>query len=335
MNYSSYQLDIFKFFGTEPLGNALINAVAGSGKTFTLEKSLEYLSPSKSVLISAFNKNIAAEFVTRIKRPNTAIRTSNAFGNSIVKSAFRNAELDPEKTQNILFHRVLLGNDQLMRKMIGPTKRIIALAKALMIPTGEELYHSINPICLEYSIDLPKGMEEDAKQIIAQTFDESIRDTFHYDWNDQLFFPWRFNLPIPIYDVVLVDEYQDTNPIQSWLIENTQGTQIVAGDPWQAIYGWRAATPDAMSKFKSKFNATELPLSICYRCPKTVVAEAKKIVSHIEHAPDAKDGVIDTIKPDQLDKMVDKDSFIICRTTAPLIEKCLDFIKKKIPAQVR
>ncbi len=57
------------------------------------------------------------------------------------------------------------------------------------------------------------------------------------------------------FDVVLVDEYQDTNPLQEALLqavsEETPGNRFMVGDVKQSIYGFRLADP---SLFMAKYN---------------------------------------------------------------------------------
>ena len=54
---SKYQLAIYDFV-EHGLGNAVISASAGSGKTYTIIKSLDYIPEDKKVLIVAFNRDI-------------------------------------------------------------------------------------------------------------------------------------------------------------------------------------------------------------------------------------------------------------------------------------
>ncbi|HEX9066096.1 MAG TPA: UvrD-helicase domain-containing protein, partial [Streptosporangiaceae bacterium] len=62
------------------------------------------------------------------------------------------------------------------------------------------------------------------------------------------------------YDVVLVDEYQDTDPAQEELLHALAGDGrelIVVGDPDQSIYAFRGADADAVSRFPGRFRSPD------------------------------------------------------------------------------
>ena len=62
------------------------------------------------------------------------------------------------------------------------------------------------------------------------------------------------------YDVVLVDEYQDTDPAQEDLLRSLAGDGrelIVVGDPDQSIYAFRGADSDAIGRFAEAFRAPD------------------------------------------------------------------------------
>jgi len=68
---SKYQKDIFNFI-LKDTRNAVVSAVAGSGKTTTLLKALDLIPDDKSVLFLAFNVSIRDE----LKRDSTKNKTS-------------------------------------------------------------------------------------------------------------------------------------------------------------------------------------------------------------------------------------------------------------------
>lgn len=73
---------------------------------------------------------------------------------------------------------------------------------------------------------------------------------------------------------------------------------------------------------------------MCYRCSKKVVEEAKKVVSHIEAAENAPEGVVNTISKDKFLDMVQPGDMVLCRTTAPLIPNYFKLVRKKVKASI-
>ncbi len=84
--------------------------------------------------------------------------------------------------------------------------------------------------------------------------------------------------------IVFVDEYQDMSPLQDALVRQwiDQADRVyVAGDPDQAIYGFRGCSPDLFLSLDAKDRgaaAGQRPVS--HRCPEQVMAEAERFLGH-------------------------------------------------------
>lgn len=102
----------------------------------------------------------------------------------------------------------------------------------------------------------------------------------------------------------------------------------------QAIYGFRGSDSESMNLFADDFNATRLPLSISYRCPRAVVEFAQQWVSHIQAAPGAKEGeVVQLAKWDN--KVFGPTDLVVCRTTKPLVELAYRMLRDRIPVKIK
>lgn len=84
------------------------------------------------------------------------------------------------------------------------------------------------------------------------------------------------------YRVVLLDEYQDTSVVQTWLLaELFAGHPVMAvGDPNQSIYGWRGASAANLDQFSGAFGAgdSRYALSTSWRNGHDILTVANAIV---------------------------------------------------------
>jgi superfamily I DNA/RNA helicase len=167
---------------------------------------------------------------------------------------------------------------------------------------------------------------------------QMAKKTGSIDFTDMIFIPVHLNLSVFRYDWVLVDEAQDLNTCQRKFVLMSRapgGRMIFVGDPRQAIMAFAGADAASYELIATETQATELPLSICYRCPTSHVNLAKMIVPQIEPREGAPEGTIIDLKADEVVDLVQEGDLLICRTTAPLISLCIKLIRNRIPARVR
>ncbi|MGO8961692.1 MAG: ATP-dependent helicase [Streptosporangiaceae bacterium] len=95
------------------------------------------------------------------------------------------------------------------------------------------------------------------------------------------------------YDVVLVDEYQDTDPAQEELLVQLAGDGrelIAVGDPDQSIYAFRGADVDAIRRFPDRFRAPDgrpaevVALRTCRRSGPELLAASRRIAARLPAA---------------------------------------------------
>ena len=83
--------------------------------------------------------------------------------------------------------------------------------------------------------------------------------------------------------VVLLDEYQDTSVVQTWLLARLfAGHPVMAvGDPNQSIYGWRGASASNLEQFPTQFGASgsPYPLSTSWRNGRRILDAANALVA--------------------------------------------------------
>lgn len=86
------------------------------------------------------------------------------------------------------------------------------------------------------------------------------------------------------FQYVMIDEYQDTNPIQFRLTElltRSHGNLCVVGDDDQSIYGWRGASIQNILDFdKEGIPATVIKLEENFRSTNTILEAANHVIQH-------------------------------------------------------
>jgi hypothetical protein len=244
--------------------------------------------------------------------------------------------------------------DSLYFKMVKLIKAMVGFAKnsgvgllpdlPVTLKTFENIYLEKTPLI--GSDPLKNVIPVRLLSAVAKyVFTMSMTDTKNWDFNDQFYLTLKLNVPIPYYDLAFLDECQDTNIVTQLILERMikgRGRCVAVGDVSQAIYGFRGADSSAMQKFEKNFNATLLPLSICYRCATSIVRAAKYYTPQIEAASNAPLGMIQEIDDfvtlskkmtkAELKTFFSPETAIICRTNAPLIKMLSALFSKGIKA---
>lgn len=333
MIYSSYQEAIFNAV-EQSNSHLIVEAVAGSGKSTTLVEVCKRLKGNNH-LFCAFNKLIADDLSKKLPY-NIQCRTLNSYGWGICLKNFK-VKLDMNKTDNMM-KDIVPWNE---RKYVGGfIKSLIGLLKANTVFPDSLMNGSFDmmELILRQGLDMPKSKQ--ALDWTKEIYQRSAAMTHIMDFDDQIFMPILYDLQLPYFDTLLVDESQDLNPVQIELCIRSAKRLIAVGDSRQAIYGFRGADPEAIANMQSRLakdicGVKTLPLSICYRCPKKVVEAAKVIVPQIESNDTAEQGVVASCSMSKFDQSALVGDFVLCRTTAPLVSNCLRFIREGRHATVR
>jgi len=146
------------------------------------------------------------------------------------------------------------------------------------------------------------------------------------------------NLYTKKFDVVLVDECQDLNKAQLNLVLKAarQGGRVIfVWDRNQAIQGFAGADNNSFDNVVRASNAKEMPLSICYRCPKSHVEMARELVPQIESSPTAIDGTVKHIGMSDFYELPSFGDLILSRRNAPLIGTAFRLISRGVQARIR
>lgn len=325
--------------------NIIVQAVAGSGKSTTLRELTKHLQGNTVVV--AFNKNIQVEMDEMLQKEGSyaKAKTFNALGHRLMMQNRRGARLEVGKLRDIV------------RSLLDPTEnkehgyaisRAVGLAKNNGFGIDSPVTHeTMIGIFEAYDLNIDSKKAEYFGIKAATAFQRSVDDVSKFDFDDQLWIPLREGWQFYPVDNLLVDEFQDLTPVQHLMIEKMTeaGSRLVGvGDRHQAIYGFRGAMSDSMDAAKKKFSMKELPLSITYRCPMSVVQEAQRYCPDIMYREGAPEGDIIVIgeppypAPDngtfEHDPQLFHESLVMCRNNAPLFRAILRHVRAKRPCKV-
>ena len=323
MEHTKEQLAIFDCIENSE-NHLIVNAGAGTGKTTTIVEAANRLPNGVKAAFLAFNKPIAEELGEKLPS-NMEARTFHSFGFAAIRNAGVRTKYNGYKVNNII--KDLLGSDF----HVAPLKRLVSLIKGSRIEYKNNISGIIS-IMDEYNIRFNSDREERiAIENIPKIMEVCKAQTNIIDFDDMIWLPLVNNYPFPKYDVLFVDDAQDFNEAQREMLSRcvNNGRFVIVGDKNQAIYGFRGADSNSINLFyqrllESDREVVQLPLSITWRCPKSVVKEANRYVKEFS-APDfAIQGTVvenASFNPQEGD-------MVLCRYNAPLIGAFYDLISQ-------
>jgi DNA helicase II / ATP-dependent DNA helicase PcrA len=330
-NWSRYQKDIFGNIQSGS-GNTQVDALAGTGKTSTIVEGFHYVPKGTASLMCAFNKSIQTELETRAPAEVT-VKTLHSLGYAACRRMFpKIGQPDNNKLEG--FIRAERGDDQETFEVRGNLQKAISLCKGYLAETPEE----IDPILDRHEIDTCDDSREGFITSVIKIMNATKKDTSRVDFDDMIWFPNVHGIKLTQYGMVFIDEAQDLNLAQINLALNScaaNGRIISVGDEHQAIYGFRGADSNAIQNIVDRMHSTRMPLSVTYRCAKSIVKQAQTLVPALEAAPDAEEGLVDYITTNKMQDLVKPGDFILSRVNAPLLKWCLSLLLARIPANIQ
>jgi superfamily I DNA/RNA helicase len=332
---SKYQKAVYTYI-LKGKGNAVVDAVAGSGKSTTIVNALKIIPSDKRVLFLAFNKSIVDELKHKIgNMPNVEISTLHSLGARAIMRTV-NTKINGSKYMQYLNQGIKEGRItptvQLSNcEKVNWKNSIIKLLDLARVNLVDDV-RAIVDLSIKHDVDIVDNEPDIVRNLITW----GKNNVSEIDFTDMIYFPNVLNIRMNKYDWVFIDECQDLNAAQRNMFLkciNTEGGRFVAvGDEKQAIYGFSGADAESFHKLRHLPHTVKLPLSICYRCDKSIINLAQSIVPQIQSRADAADGIID--RAAKIDDVHNGD-MILCRVTSPLIELCMRYISRGVKAYVK
>ena len=332
-NWSVQQQAIFSWV-QDGEGNAIVDAVAGSGKTTTIIECSKRIPAGSSYVFLAFNRSIVEELTAK----GIEARTFHSIGFGPTIKAINGDKKATSKTYKIASN--ILGEDD-MKAYGQAIIKLVSLAKSNGIGCIQPDEYTFWRNIAEYH-NVADDIVGDGSISEVIRYSQKVLQLSNaskaFDFDDMLYIPLMRNLSLPKFDFIFVDEAQDTNVMRRAFIRKMckPHTRIIAvGDAAQSIYGFTGADNDSLNIIAQEFNCQRFPLSTTYRCAASIVEHAQQYNNVIQARPDAPQGIVRTI-PDGWDHTIFAQSdLVLCRNTAPLIELVWKLIKARVPAFVK
>jgi DNA helicase II / ATP-dependent DNA helicase PcrA len=287
---------------TSTAGPHLVIAGAGTGKTRTIVYRVSYLIengvPPEKILLLTFTRKAAREMLSRASQlldsrcDNVSGGTFHSFANLILR---QNASLlgyepnftildqsDAEDTINVI--RRQLKMDEKGKRF--PQKGILQDIHSRSINTGVPVKNILEK-------DYPRYVEDidDVKKVFLlyaafkkknnkMDYDDLLMNavellTTHTEIREKLSVKYRY---------IMVDEYQDTNALQSRIVKLLTAVHtniMVVGDDAQCIYSFRGSTIENILNFEKEFAGCKvIKLEENYRSTQQILNFANAVMKH-------------------------------------------------------
>ncbi|MCM1540359.1 MAG: ATP-dependent helicase [Blautia sp.] len=272
-------------------GPLLLLAGPGSGKTFTITQRILYLlergTPPERVLVITFTKDAAASMQRRFRQLSPVTLPVNfgtfhsVFYHMLKESGCVRTEhpLNQSRKKKILLPILKEVSEEAFKDLIQEDTAAILNAMSFYK----------NTLSMEKAAQkAPKEWQSAFPEILAR-YEAARGKLGAVDFDDMVCEcrkmlaeqPRRRQYWQNRFDHILMDEFQDINPVQYEtikLLARPPYNFFAVGDDDQAIYGFRGAQPECLKNFQEDFNARQLLLNVNYRSCGEIIAASGKVI---------------------------------------------------------
>jgi DNA helicase-2/ATP-dependent DNA helicase PcrA len=276
-------------------GPVLVIAGAGSGKTRVLTERIAHLIRDKGVdarhiLAFTFTNRAAREMKERLEAETrgiterlwvgtfhgTGVRILRRHGARIgIKNSF--SIYDSGDSQDLVKDIInrgggVLRSPRAVRDQISRWKNELISPQEAAQNAGNNIERKMASVYFEYEKGLKRASALDFDDLISK-----VVELFSVDDDARRYYANRFRY-------ILVDEFQDTNPIQMALIDALQSEHhnlFVVGDDDQSIYSWRGARVEHILNFENLYDDTVvIRLEQNYRSTQIILDAANHVIAN-------------------------------------------------------
>jgi len=278
---------------TAALGHNLIIASAGTGKTSTIVGRIAHLLHSgvepSSILLLTFTNKAAGEMITRLERffskkvvSKIESGTFHAVSYRWLKEIYPNLALKQPGELKTLFRSIYeKRNFERMNLTMQPFSATYLYEKYLLYQNASldnfdiwflEKYEDHEPVMDTY-MDIVEEFEREKIDYGFVSFNDLLLRMNDYLVDNRI-----------IFKEILVDEYQDTNTLQSALIDALKPESLFCvGDYDQSIYAFNGANIENIATYSKRYtDATVYTLKTNYRSTAPILSLANRVIERNE-----------------------------------------------------
>ncbi|QLD32493.1 DNA helicase II [Mannheimia varigena] len=283
-----------------PIGNYLVLAGAGSGKTRVLTHRIAWLIgveniPESNILAVTFTNKAAAEMRHRIEHTLSQSGDNRLFGmwvgtfHSIANRLLRSHYLDADLPQDF---QIMDTEDQ--QRLLKRLLKLHNIDEKHFPPKHVAWYINAQKDKGKRAKDIEHHNDPNEKKLVEiyQIYQDACDRAGLLDFAELLIRAYELFSQKPAilqryqqrFQQILIDEFQDTNNIQYDLIRllaGDVGKVMIVGDDDQSIYGWRGAQVENIQRFLKDYdNAQTIRLEQNYRSTGNILSCANALIAN-------------------------------------------------------
>ena len=274
-------------------GVAAVHCGPGGGKTSTMTHRIANLvkkgvNPS-SILGLTFTRSAAINMREKLntvldakKARNVHLSTIHSFCVTLLRTEGKSFDILRGKDQLIFLKKIIkkgrlnLSTGMVLREISLAKNNLVSLNDFKSIYEGDETMMKIAEVFRDYEKQKEKRLFMDFDDLLEETYDMLKNDSeVRHKYQD------KFNH-------VLVDEFQDTNPLQieliRLLVHNSNGKEHsfwVCGDDWQSIFAFTGASLGTILNFNELYpDSKEFILKVNYRSTPEILKACLNLIGH-------------------------------------------------------
>ena len=329
------------FIESDIRSNIILIACAGSGKSFSAIKRMQYLveqgvDPSKIIFFS-FTTAATEELKSRIQNDAIKISTIHSFCLSILSKVGK-------------FKKVASFYDFIhwFKEQHKPKSSASSFDRSSYYSEIEKLYDDaefLSSHITSYKLQMAGDIKYSERMPdYVKDYQKFLKATKSRDFSDMLIevrnllkedkYLRRFR---GIYDYILLDEFQDTSTIQFQILLSLNAKHYyLIGDRAQSLYGYSGANCYAIEEMLKKRRKTvEMTLSINFRSSKLIVENSNNYTNLKAIAYHQYDGEVNKkiiLFEDLVELLREKEEIVVLvRTNAVIRELEKQLLKLRIP----